>query len=47
MALLVLSLGKERGKNRWREFWLFQKYLVQLVPQVDGVWGIHRENFFS
>jgi glycosyltransferase involved in cell wall biosynthesis len=35
----VYSLGKERGKNRWREFWLFQKYLVQLVPQVDGVWA--------
>ncbi len=33
------SLGKERGKNRWREFWLFQKYLMRLVPKVDGVWA--------
>lgn len=35
----VYSLGKESGKNRWREFWLFQKYASQIVPQVDGIWS--------
>jgi glycosyltransferase involved in cell wall biosynthesis len=35
----VYSLGKEIGKNRWRELWRFAKYLSQLVPQVDGIWA--------
>ena len=34
----VLSLGKERGKNRWREFWRWQLLAGQIVPRVDGVW---------
>jgi len=35
----VYSLGKEKGKNRWREFWRFHKYAVKLVPKVDGVFA--------
>ena len=35
----IHSLGKEHGKNRWREFWRFHKYGKKLVPQVDGVFA--------
>ncbi|MFA5126630.1 MAG: glycosyltransferase family 4 protein [Patescibacteria group bacterium] len=33
----VHSLGKEKGKNRWLEFWRLQKLAFSLVPKVDGV----------
>ncbi len=35
----VYSLGKERGKNRWREFWCFQTLAARIVSQVDAVIG--------
>lgn len=35
----VHSLGKEAGKNRWREFWRFQKLAWHLVPRVDGIFS--------
>ncbi|MBT4850336.1 glycosyltransferase family 4 protein [Candidatus Parcubacteria bacterium] len=35
----VYSLGKENGKNRWKEFWRFHKLARQIVPQVDGVFA--------
>ncbi|MFH0874142.1 MAG: glycosyltransferase family 4 protein [Candidatus Komeilibacteria bacterium] len=34
----VYSLGKECGKNRWREFWRFQLLAGKIVPHIDGVW---------
>ncbi len=37
--VVVHSLGKEKGKNRWREFWRFHKYGKKLVPKVDGVFA--------
>jgi len=33
----VYSLGKETGKNRFREFWRFQGLARRIVPEVDGV----------
>lgn len=33
----VASLGKEHGRNRLREFFLFQWYAMKFVPQVDGI----------
>ena len=35
----VYSLDKEKGKNRWREFWKFQRYAFKLVPKVDGIFS--------
>src|SRR3989344_3390126 len=35
----VYSLGKERGKNQWREFWRLQRLARLLVPQADGVFS--------
>lgn len=35
----VFSLGKEQGKNRWREFWILQSLALKLVPRVDGVFS--------
>ncbi|PIR06993.1 MAG: hypothetical protein COV55_01035 [Candidatus Komeilibacteria bacterium CG11_big_fil_rev_8_21_14_0_20_36_20] len=35
----VYSLGKEKGKNRWQEFWQFQRLAVRLLPKVDGVFA--------
>ncbi|MCD4761047.1 glycosyltransferase family 4 protein [bacterium] len=35
----VYSLGKENGKNRWKEFWRFHKLARAIVPQVDGVFA--------
>jgi glycosyltransferase involved in cell wall biosynthesis len=35
----VNSLGKENGKNRWKEFWRFHKLARQIVPKVDGVFA--------
>ncbi len=33
----VHSLGKEKGKNRLKEFVNFQRLAIKLVPKVDGV----------
>ncbi len=33
----IYSLGKEKGKNRWKEFYNFQKFSKNLVPKVNGV----------
>ncbi|PWB39063.1 MAG: hypothetical protein C3F02_00380 [Parcubacteria group bacterium] len=35
----IHSLGKEKGKNRLREFFVFQKLAWQLVPKVDGIFS--------
>lgn len=35
----VYSLGKENGKNRLREFFVFHKLSIKLVPKVDGVFA--------
>ncbi len=33
----VFSLGKEKGKNRFREFWNFQRGALRFIREVDGV----------
>ena len=33
----IYSLGKENGKNRFKEFFNFFKFAIKLVPKVDGV----------
>ena len=35
----VHSLGKERGKDRSKEFWRLQSLAGRLVPKVDGVFA--------
>ncbi len=35
----VYSLGKEKGKNRIKEFCRFQKYAFKIVPKVDGIFS--------
>lgn len=35
----VYSLGKENGKNRFKEFINFQKLAIKLLPKVDGVFS--------
>ena len=31
----IYSLGKEKGKNRWKEFWNFQKFAIKLLIKLD------------
>ena len=35
----IYSLGKENGKNRFKEFFNFCKFATRLVPKVDGVFS--------
>ncbi len=35
----IFSLGKEKGKNKIREFINFHKFAAKLVPKVDGIFA--------
>ncbi len=35
----IYSLGKEKGKNKLKEFFNFQKFAIKLLPKVNGVFA--------